>query len=66
MTLRTFNIEVTEIATGIISDCQLSVPSRKIALAFIKEIFNPDEYTIGEITEVKTLVHIEVTPYCPK
>lgn len=65
MTLKTFIIEVTEIATGIISDCQLSVPSERIALALIKEIFNSDEYTIGVITEIKTLVHIEITPYCP-
>jgi hypothetical protein len=65
MTLKRFHIEVTEKATGIMTDCELSVPSKEIAIAVIHDLFGDTEFTIGIIKEIPCIVQIDITPYCP-
>ena len=65
MTLKRFHILVKEKATGITSDCELSVPSKEIAIAVVNDIFDIEDFEIGDINEIPCLVQIDITPYCP-
>lgn len=66
MTLKRFQVAVMERLTGIVSDCELSVPSKEIAIAVIHDIFDEEEFEIiGEIKEIPCIVQIDIPPYCP-
>ena len=65
MTLKKFHILITERSTGITSDCELSVPSKEIAIAVVNDIFDIEDYEIGDINEIPCVVQIDIAPYCP-
>jgi hypothetical protein len=65
MKYKRYNIKITEKTTGIVNDCDLTVPSLEIAIAIVQGLFNQEDFFISNPTEIPVIVHINIEPYSP-
>jgi hypothetical protein len=65
MVFKRYNIKITEKATGVINDCDLTVPSLEVAMEILQNLFDSEDFIIGKVLEIPIIVQIVIDPYCP-